>query len=147
MSYSLSSSFAEFLSRMAKASEAEGRLLGKTSVLFGSNLGSANSHDPRNLPILVAGGGYKHGSYVAHDTKINTPLCNLFVSLLNNTGIESEHFGTSTGTLQIWHPSGKVVADESPKHTITNETIFRYENTHRRNCILCFVTVAISLFR
>ena len=94
-------SFAEFLSRMAKASEADGRLLDKTSVLFGSNLGNANSHDPRNLPIFVAGGGYKHGSYVAHDTNNNTPLCNLFVSLLNNTGIESERFGTSTGTLQV----------------------------------------------
>ena len=51
------SSFAEFLTRMAKLSESEGRLLDKTSVLFGSNLGNANSHDPRNLPIFVAGGG------------------------------------------------------------------------------------------
>ncbi|MDA9778658.1 DUF1552 domain-containing protein [Rubripirellula sp.] len=95
------SSFAEFLTRMAKLSESEGRLLDKTSVLFGSNLGNANSHDPRNLPIFVAGGGYEHGSYVAHDADSNTPLCNLFVNLLNNTGIDSERFGTSSGTLQF----------------------------------------------
>lgn len=93
--------FAEFLSRMAKASEADGRLLDKTSVLFGSNLGNANSHDPRNLPVFLAGGGYKHGSYVAHDANNNTALCNLFVSLLNNTGIESECFGTSTGMIDL----------------------------------------------
>ena len=94
-------SFANFLSRMTEVSEADERLLDKTSVLFGSNLGNANSHDPRNLPIIVAGGGYKHGSHVAHNTKNNTPLSNLFVNLLNNTGIESEHFGTSTGTIDF----------------------------------------------
>lgn len=94
-------SFAEFLSRMKKVSEFEQSLLEKTTVLFGSNLGNANSHDPRNLPIVVAGGGYKHGSYVTHDANNNTPLCNLFVNLLNKTGIESDWFGTSTGTLQF----------------------------------------------
>ena len=39
--------------------------------------------------------------YLAHDANANTPLCNLFVSLLNKTGIDSERFGTSTGTLDI----------------------------------------------
>jgi hypothetical protein len=95
------SSFAGLLTRMAKSSESGERLLDNTSVLFGSNLGNANSHDPRNLPIFVAGGGYEHGSYVAHDADSNTPLCNLFVKLLNNTGIDSERFGTSSGTLQF----------------------------------------------
>ena len=94
-------SFAEFLSRMAQVSEADGRLLDKTSVLFGSNLGNANSHDPRNLPVFLAGGGYRHGSYVAHDANNNTPLSNLFVGLLNNTGIDSQRFGTSTGTISL----------------------------------------------
>ena len=84
---------------MAGASEADGRLLDRTSVLIGSNLGNANAHDPRNLPVIVAGGGYDHGRYLAGDGRRNTPLCNLFVNLLNNTGIETESFGTSTGTL------------------------------------------------
>ncbi len=93
--------FADFLSRMKQSSEADGRLLDRTPVLLGSNLGNANAHDPSNLPIILAGGGYAHGRYVAHDESNNTPLCNLFVNLLNNIGIETESFGTSTGMLQI----------------------------------------------
>ncbi len=94
-------SFDDFLSRMARSTEAGTRLLDQTSVLLGSNLGNANAHDPSNLPIFVAGGGYDHGRYVTHNESRNTPLCNLFVNLLNNIGIETERFGTSTGTLQI----------------------------------------------
>ncbi len=93
--------FADFLSRMARVSEADGRLLDQTSVLFGSNLGNANAHNPSNLPIILAGGGYNHGRYVAYDKSNNTPLCNLFVNVLNNMGIETDTFGTSTGILEI----------------------------------------------
>lgn len=92
-------SFADFLSSMARSSEGDERLLDQTSVLFGSNLGNANAHDPRNLPILLAGGGYRHGRYVAYDATNNTPLCNVFVNMLNNMGIETESFATSTGRL------------------------------------------------
>lgn len=91
--------FSEFLSRMAQPREAIGRLLDQTTVLFGSNLGNANAHDPSNLPIILAGGGYQHGRYVAYDRRHNTPLCNLFVSMLNDLGIETESFATSTGKL------------------------------------------------
>ena len=94
-------SFSSFLSQMATKTETGTRLLDQTSVLFGSNLGNANSHDPSNLPIIVAGGGYTHGRYVAHDRDRNTPLCNLFVNLLNNMGIETDRFGTSTGSLTL----------------------------------------------
>ncbi|MCS5630503.1 MAG: hypothetical protein NZ744_06715, partial [Pirellulaceae bacterium] len=72
-----------------------------TTVLFGSNLGNANAHDPSNLPIILAGGGYHHGQYLAYDKKNNIPLCNLFVNMLNNMGLETESFATSTGTLEI----------------------------------------------
>ena len=48
-------------------------------MLYGSNLGNASSHDWRNLPVLVAGGGFKHQGYVDHDEKDNTPFANLFV--------------------------------------------------------------------
>ena len=91
--------FDGFLSRMAQPREADGRLLDHTSVLFGSNLGNANAHDPSNLPIILAGGGYDHGQHVAYDRRNNTPLCNLFVSMLNTLGIETESFATSTGRL------------------------------------------------
>ena len=94
-------SFSTFLSAMAEISETDSRLLDRTSILFGSNLGNANAHDPKNLPIIVAGGGYDHGKYIAHNRMNNTPLCNLFVRLLNETGVESEGFGTSTGVLSF----------------------------------------------
>ena len=91
--------FDGFLTRMAQPHEAGGRLLDQTSVLFGSNLGNANAHDPSNLPIILAGGGGDHGRHVAYDRRNNTPLCNLFVSVLNNIGIETESFASSTGTV------------------------------------------------
>ena len=94
--------FADFLSRLAAPSEGSTRLLDQTSVLFGSNLGNANAHDPANLPIIVAGGGYQHGRYVAGNESNNTPLCNLFVNLLTNMGIETDQFGTSTGRLDFF---------------------------------------------
>lgn len=95
------SCFADFLSKMGQPTESGGRVLDQTSILFGSNLGNANAHDPRNLPIILAGGGYDHGQYVAYDQANNTPLCNLFVDLLNNIGVETESFGTSTGRLSF----------------------------------------------
>ncbi len=74
-------------------------LLDDTMVLFGSNLGNANSHDTRNLPILLAGGGFKLGRHTAFDARKNTPLCNLYLSILQRLGVESDAFGSSTGTL------------------------------------------------
>jgi hypothetical protein len=75
------------------------RLLDHTMVLYGSNLGDANVHNCTNLPILLAGGGFKHGQHLAFDTAHNKPLCNLFVSMLQNMGIETTTFGSSSGTL------------------------------------------------
>lgn len=90
------SEFNQFLNRL-KAIDEQGRsLLDNTAVLFGSNLGNASSHDWHNLPIVLAGGGYKHGSYVAFDEKNNTPLANMFVSLAQRMGIETDQFGSST---------------------------------------------------
>jgi hypothetical protein len=75
------------------------RLLDHTMVLYGSNLGDANVHNCTNLPVLLAGGGFKHGQHLAFDTLHNKPLCNLFVSMMQNMGIESAAFGSSTGTI------------------------------------------------
>jgi Protein of unknown function (DUF1552) len=74
------------------------RLLDQTMVLYGSNLGDANVHNCTNLPLLLAGGGFKHGQHLAFDTLHNKPLCNLFVSMLQMMGVEAEAFGSSTGT-------------------------------------------------
>ncbi len=91
--------FGDLLTQLKQKKEAGENLLDSSQVLFGSNLGNANAHIPRDLPILLAGGGFQHGSYVAHDGKENAPLCNLFVTMLNNMGIETESFAQSTGAL------------------------------------------------
>ena len=75
------------------------RLLDRTMVLFGSNMGDANKHDNTNLPIILAGGGLKHGQHHAFKTDHNAPLCNLFVTLLQHLGVETAAFGSSTGNV------------------------------------------------
>ena len=88
--------FNAFLTRLRSAEEQGQTLLDRTTVLFGSNLGNASSHDWHNLPVIVAGGGFRHGAYVAHDEKNNTPLANLFVTLAQHMGLEIDRFGSST---------------------------------------------------
>lgn len=91
--------FHGFLKRLHASSEVDGSLLDSTMVLFGSNLGNASSHDTKNMPILLAGGGFRHGQHLAFDRNKNYPLPNLFVSMLQRLGMETDAFGTSTGTM------------------------------------------------
>jgi hypothetical protein len=88
------------LGELGRHEEAGQRLLDRTMVLYGSNLGDANTHDNSNLPILLAGGGFKHGQHLAFPKDANAPLCNLFVSLLHRFGIHADAFGSSTGPLR-----------------------------------------------
>jgi hypothetical protein len=90
---------AGLFARLAARREGEHRLLDRTVVLYGSNLGDANTHDNTNLPILVAGGGFRHGSHLAFPRDDNRPLSNLFVSILRRLGIDADAFGSSTGPL------------------------------------------------
>lgn len=88
--------FNEFLTKLRGIEEDGRSLLENTAVLFGSNLGNASAHDWHNLPIIVAGGGFKHGHYQAHDNQNNTPLANLFVAFAQHMGLEIDRFGSST---------------------------------------------------
>ncbi len=88
--------FNEFLSKLRDVREGDQTLLDNTCVLFGSNLGNASAHDWRNLPLLLAGGGFRHGGYLAHDAVNNTPLSNLFVAIAQQLGLELDSFGSST---------------------------------------------------
>ena len=75
-------------------------LFDRTMVLYGSNLGNAHAHTNTNMPTLLAGGGFRHGQHLAFDTEHNTPLPNLYVSMLQRMGIEADRFASSTGTLR-----------------------------------------------
>lgn len=75
-------------------------LLDRTMIVYGSNLGNANTHATTNLPVLFAGGGFKHGQHLAFDTARNYPLPNLYVSMLQRMGIESDKFASATGTMR-----------------------------------------------
>jgi hypothetical protein len=94
------SALAYLLQSLRDTNEAGASLLDQTQVLYGSCLGSANSHSNQNLPVILAGGGFKHGKHLAFDTTNNTPLANLFVSMLQGLGIEADKFASSTGALR-----------------------------------------------
>ena len=88
------------LSKLRASKEGGGTLLDHTQVLYGSNLSNGNNHDNKNLPILLAGGGWNHGQHLAFDKKNNYPLPNLFVSMLQRQGIKTDKFASSTGTMK-----------------------------------------------
>ena len=90
----------DFVAKLKGSNEASCSLLDQTMVLYGSNLGNASSHDPRNLPILLFGGGFKHGQHLAFSRESNYPLPNLYVSMLKRMGIETDKFASSTGTMK-----------------------------------------------
>jgi hypothetical protein len=91
--------FAGFLGKLKGTDEGGRTLLKQTVTFYGSNLGNASAHTCDNLPIILAGGGFRHAGHVAFDRKENLPLSNLFVRMLQQLGIELDHFGSSTGTI------------------------------------------------
>jgi hypothetical protein len=91
--------FRDFLVSLRETKEGGSSLLDQTQVLLGSNLGDASGHGTSNLPILLAGGGWKHGRHLAGDRDNNTPLGKLFVSMLQRFGVETDRFGSGVGTI------------------------------------------------
>jgi hypothetical protein len=87
------------LSAMSARKENGDRLLDRTMVFYGSSMGDANIHDNTNLPILLAGGGFKHGQHLAFKRDSNAPLCNLYVSMMQRMGVAADVFASSTGRL------------------------------------------------
>jgi hypothetical protein len=91
---------AKLFDDLAAVSEGGERLLDRTMILYGSNLGDANAHSTINLPTLFAGGGFRHGQHLAFDRAQNYPLPNLFVSMLQRFGLEEDKFASSTGAMR-----------------------------------------------
>jgi Protein of unknown function (DUF1552) len=94
--------FAYLCEKLRAIKEGEGTLLDNSLVLLGSSLADGNGHEPNNLPILLGGrggGSVQSGRHIA--SAKNTPLCNLYVSLLDGMGTPVKSFGDSTGPLAI----------------------------------------------
>lgn len=95
--------FAHFVQKLATIREpdSDGTLLDRTMVLMGSGMGNANSHTNTDLPIILAGGGFKHGEHkqYPHETSRRVPLCNLYLSMLQRFGVPTDRFSAATGTL------------------------------------------------
>jgi hypothetical protein len=91
--------FGKFLTRLANTADGSGSLLDSTTVLFGSGMGDANVHKNSDLPIVLAGGGYRHGAFreVTREVAHKVPLCNLFVDIAQRMGLPVDAFGSSTG--------------------------------------------------
>jgi len=91
--------FADLVARLKAVPEGEGSLLDQCALFFSSEIADGNSHQHESLPILLAGGGggaISGGRHVVYD---KLPIANLFLSMLRMVGVEDEHFGDSSGTL------------------------------------------------
>jgi hypothetical protein len=91
--------FGDFIRRLKETTEGDSNLLDRSMVLMGSHMHSGG-HDNRNLPIILAGGGFRHGQHLAFDQDNNDPLANLYVSMLQRLGMQVNQFSSSTGTLR-----------------------------------------------
>ena len=91
--------FNQFLMDLKAIPEAGGSLLDHTTVVLGSNFGDASNHTCHRLPILVAGGGYKHQQHKV--VKEGTPLCNLWLELLNQHNVDAGTFGSGNKNMQL----------------------------------------------
>lgn len=89
----------DFFAQLKQSQEEDESLLDRTMIFFSSNLADASKHSVKNMPVLLVGGGFRHGQHLGFDVDRNQPLCNLFVSMLQRMGIEADRFGSSTGTL------------------------------------------------
>lgn len=98
------SKLGRFLGMMKSTTEGDGTVLDRTAVLFGSgmNSGTGGDHSPKNLPLLVAGGGklgLKLGQHIKHDPAKHPPLANVLLSVVQKMGVETAKFADATGTL------------------------------------------------
>ena len=98
--------FSGFLDKLSGIEEPNGKtLLDNTITLFGSGMGNASSHSNKRLPLVLAGGGFRHGQHISFENQNNRPpASNLFLSMLQQFGMETNRFGQSTGTLAGMEP-------------------------------------------
>jgi hypothetical protein len=90
----------QFVRRLQKTQDGDATLLDRSMVLLTSNLGNASAHDTKNMPVVFAGGGFKHGQHLAFDRKDNYSLPTLYVSMLQRLGLPIDRFATANSTMR-----------------------------------------------
>jgi hypothetical protein len=94
--------FSRFLTKLKDTPDSDGQsLLDSTVVMFGSGMGNASAHTSRNLPVMVAGGGFRNGSHhrFKRHGRDGRALSDLYVTILQQLGVETDTFSTSTNNL------------------------------------------------
>jgi hypothetical protein len=92
--------FAYLLDRLQATPDGDGTLLDHVTLIYGTGMGDCNAHDPRSIPVLLAGGGAGHlkgGRHIRYPKE--TPLANLHLTLLDKFGVKLDRIGDSTGRL------------------------------------------------
>jgi hypothetical protein len=92
--------FAYLLEKLQSTPDGDGSLLDHTIMMYGTGMGDCNAHDPRNIPLLLAGGRsaqLKGGRHIRYPKE--TPLANLHLTLLDKLGVQLDRIGDSTGRL------------------------------------------------
>lgn len=93
--------FGYFLNKMQSTQDGDGTLLDHSMIVYGSGLSDGNAHTHHDLPVLVAGGGnrtLRGGRHVKYEKE--TPMTNLYLSLLDRMGVKPETLGDSTGRVE-----------------------------------------------
>jgi len=83
---------------LAATPDGDGSLLDHVTLLYGSGMSDGNTHNHHNLPTLLIGDGIKGGRHIRYPT--DTPVTNLFMTMLEKVGVPAESIGDSTGTIQ-----------------------------------------------
>ena len=94
------SMFAYFLGRLKSIQDGDGTLLDHSMLVYGGGISDGNRHTHEDLPVLLAGrgnGNLKTGRHIAYDKE--TPVTNLYLTLLDHMGVDAETIGDSTGEL------------------------------------------------
>ena len=91
---------AELIGKLKSANEPGGNLLDRTMVLYGSNFGDANKHTTTDMPVVLAGGGFRHGQHLAFPGDRNYPLSNLYLSMIERMGVEAKRFASASSTFR-----------------------------------------------
>ncbi len=94
--------YVRLIQKLKDIKTSKGTMIDQTMVMFGSSMADASKHSNRNLPILLAGGGFKHGVHLDCQVKGNqTPLNNLFTTMLRRFGVGTERFLNATAAFDL----------------------------------------------